>query len=80
MVMLRLFIGFILLIASVTACSGGPWPKGDQEKFMSDCKDEGGEKSYCSCYLENVMEKYPNVSDFEKMDFETAVELSKDCE
>ena len=70
-----------LLIVSliVISCKSGNWPDHEQKKFKEECKAEGGSKSYCSCFLENVMTKYPNVSDFDQMEFETAVELSKDC-
>jgi hypothetical protein len=68
--------GLCLFFAS---CSGGTWPAADQEKFRDECAAEGGSRSYCKCYLDNVMERYPNVSDAEKMDFETAVELANEC-
>jgi hypothetical protein len=69
-------LGLGLIFAS---CSGGPWPSADQEKFRDECGAEGGTGRYCDCYLDKVMERYPNVSDAEKMDFETAVELASEC-
>lgn len=74
-------LGLLLGVFAISVgCSDGAWPETDQEKFKNECKDEGGSKSYCSCFLENVMNKYPNVSDVDKMEFEMAVELAKDCE
>ena len=74
-------LGLLLGVFAISAgCSDGSWPEADQEKFKNECKAEGGSKSYCSCFLENVMNKYPNVSDVDKMEFEIAVELAKDCE
>jgi hypothetical protein len=70
----------IIIFAICVGCSNGSWPEADQEKFRKACKAEGGTSSYCSCFLENVINKYPNVSDADKMEFEMAVELSKDCE
>ena len=64
----------------ITACNGGPWSEVDQNSFIAECKAEGGKTNYCKCYLTNVMEKYPNASDWKQMDFETAVELAKECE
>lgn len=77
-----MFQKFLIVFSSimVTACSGGPWPDSDQNNFIAECKSEGGKTSYCKCYLENVMEKYPNASDWKQMDFETAVELANNCE
>jgi len=75
----KLGASFMIFIC-LMGCSTGPWPEAEQDKFKDECKAEGGSKSYCSCFLENVMHKYPNVSDADKMEFEMAVELSKDCE
>ena len=72
-------IGFFVVLMYVSSCSSGPWSEVEQDKFKDECKAEGGTKSYCSCFLENVMNKYPNVSDADKMEFEMAIELSKDC-
>lgn len=73
-------IGVLFVFSALlVGCSNGTWPEVDQTKFKDECKAEGGTNSYCSCFLENVMTKYPNVSDADQMEFETAVELSKDC-
>lgn len=77
---LEQIIGVIVILICNASCSSGPWPEADQDKFKNECKAEGGTKSYCTCFLENVMNKYPNVSDVDKMEFEMAVELAKDCE
>jgi len=73
-------ISTLLMVSfNVVGCNSGNWPDQEQNKFKEECKAEGGSNSYCSCFLENVMIKYPNVSDFDQMEFEMAVELSKDC-
>ena len=74
------FFIFLCGLSGMSACSSGSWPDADQDKFREECAAEGGSRSYCNCYLEKMMEHFPNVSDAEQLDFETAVELSKDCE
>lgn len=71
---------YIFVLLSVLSCSHSPWSKEDKKAFLTDCITEGGSKSYCECYMENVMQQYPIKEDANTMDFETKIELSKDCE
>lgn len=68
------------LVALLVSCGSGSWPSEKQDEFLDECAAEGGGRSYCRCYLDQVMEKYPNADDAAKMDFETAVELADKCE
>lgn len=68
-------VGFI-----ANACGGNEWSRKDQRKLLDRCEAEGGTSSYCKCYLKNAMEQYPNAEDVETIDFESAVELSIDCQ
>jgi hypothetical protein len=72
----------LLVMTTIVLCScgGQVWTSEEQDQFLTECKEEGGSRSYCSCYLEKVMEKYPSAADSKKMDFETAVELASECE
>ena len=70
-----LFTGLIL-----TSCANSEWSSDDQNKLLDRCQNEGGNRSYCKCYLKNAMEEYPNAEDIDEIDFESAVELSIDCE
>jgi len=73
-------ISFFLLILSFNfSCSNQPWTKEEKKEHISKCREEGGTKQYCECFIEILMEKYPIASDVDKLDFETKVELSKDC-
>ena len=71
---------YILFLGVMCACSNSPWSKADKNQFMDGCMAEGGSKSYCKCYMENVMQQYPIKEDANNMDYETKIELSKDCE
>lgn len=62
------------------SCGGDVWTSDQQDTFLKECNSEGGSGSYCKCYLEKVMEKYPNHADSKKLDFESAVEMAKSCE
>ncbi len=75
---LRIVVFFALVLLS--ACGSGPWPAEKQDEFLDGCAEEGGSSSYCRCYLDQVMERFPNPADAEKIDFETAVELASKCE
>lgn len=63
-----------------TSCSGSSWSQEERDTFLNECDTEGGSDSYCQCYMEKVMEKYPKHEDSKKMDFESAVEMAKSCE
>jgi len=67
------------LLLTLAGCGSGSWSDSRQDEFLDECAEEGGGRSYCSCYLDQVMEKYPNAADADKMDFETAVELADKC-
>jgi hypothetical protein len=69
----------ILFLVFLTACSNSPWTKTEKTEFIDACMNEGGSKSYCKCYMENVMQQYPIKEDANQLDFETKIELSKDC-
>jgi len=64
----------------LTACGGDPWTGAEKDRLVDRCREEGGSRSYCKCYLKNAMESYPNADDVEELDFESAVELSIGCE
>lgn len=74
------FFGLLILTVSLTACGGSEWSRKDQRKLLDRCRAEGGSSSYCKCYLSKAMEQYPNADDVETLDFESAVELSIDCQ
>lgn len=74
------FLSGLIVGIVLPACSSDTWSDEAQDRFISECGEEGGKRSYCTCYLEQVMAKYPNPADAEKMDFETAVELASECE
>lgn len=79
----RIIAGFvicILLSFTLVACNGDTWTSEQQDIFLKECSAEGGSGSYCKCYLEKVMEKYPNHADAKNLDFESAVEMAKSCE
>lgn len=74
------FTAFFMLLITTVSCSGNEWTSDQQETFLKECAAEGGAGSYCKCYLEKVMEKYPNHADSKNLDFESAVEMAKSCE
>lgn len=71
---------YMFVFPFFVACSSGTWSEDERNKFLDECKLEGGSSSYCKCYLEKVMAKYPNHSDAKELDFESAVEMAKSCE
>ncbi len=71
---------YIFVLLSVLSCSHSPWSKQDKKAFITACIAEGGSKLYCECYMENVMQEFPIKEDANTIDFETKIELSKDCE
>lgn len=77
---MRLIILSSVLTYFVQSCSSSAWTSEEKDEFISGCKNEGGNSGYCDCFMEMVMAKFPNYVDSKKMDFETAVELSKSCE
>lgn len=68
-----------LLILLNWRCSDQPWSKEERVEFMRLCRDEGGTKDYCQCYLEVCMEHYPVHQDIQDVTFEEAVELAENC-
>ena len=78
--MKRRILGILLLLFFAVACGTGEWARADQRKLLDRCAAEGGSSSYCNCYLKNAIEQYPNAEDIETLDFESAVELSMDCQ
>jgi hypothetical protein len=63
----------------IVGCQDDNWAKDEKKQFVQSCREEGGSKDYCECFMENVMENYPISSDADNLDFETKIELSKDC-
>ncbi|MBK6527760.1 MAG: hypothetical protein IPG07_20765 [Crocinitomicaceae bacterium] len=74
------FTVFTFLLFAFVSCSGDTWSADQKDTFLAECDAEGGSGSYCKCYLEKVMEKYPNHADSKNLDFESAVEMAKSCE
>jgi hypothetical protein len=74
------FTVMTVLLFGHVSCSGDTWTSDQQDTFLRECDSEGGSGSYCKCYLEKVMEKYPNHADSKNLDFESAVEMAKSCE
>lgn len=70
----------IILAVLLLSCSHNNWTNEEQNKFVHECREEGGTKSYCDCFMENVMDKYHIAEDANNIDFETKIELSKNCE
>lgn len=70
---------FILTLILFVSCSQDNWSKDEQNKFVQACREEGGSKDYCDCFMQNVMENYHIAEDADELDFETKIELSKDC-
>lgn len=65
---------------ALSACSSDPWTQEEKNILLDQCDAEGGKKSYCNCYLEKAMEKYPIYADFESRSFEQGVEIAVECE
>ena len=73
-------IAIVFLAGGFVACEQSPWSEEEKDAFMDECREQVDDKSYCNCYMEQVMAKYPQAEDSEEMSFEEAVELSKDCQ
>lgn len=67
------------LVFGVTSCTTGDWSKEEKDKLVDRCRNEGGSRSYCNCYLNAAIKAYPNPEDMEELSFEEAVELSIQC-
>ena len=70
---------YIAIFLSAVGCEQSPWSEDEKNSFMKDCMEETQEENYCRCYMNNVMEEYPQAEDSEGMSFEEAVEFSKEC-
>ena len=61
------------------------WPEAEQKAFMESCVEsakgnsEVDGKKYCSCMLEKIMNKYPNVEDAVKMTEDEILQMAPDC-
>lgn len=64
----------------MVACNESNWSKAEKDVIYERCRTEGGSRSYCNCYLQNAMEKFDSAEALEDIDFETAYELSLNCE
>lgn len=73
------FLFLIFCAGIMTSCGGDPWTSAEKDRLIDRCREEGGSKTYCKCYLKNAMEAYPDAEEVEELDFESAVELSIDC-
>jgi len=69
----------LVLVISFLSCSNDNWSTDEKNIFLTGCINEGGSKVYCECYLENVMQYSPIAEDANALDYETKIELSKDC-
>jgi len=70
----------LILTVLLLSCSSSNWTNEEQTQFVQACREEGGSKDYCECFMENVMDKYHIAEDANNMDFEIKIELSKNCE
>ncbi len=70
----------VLAVFIVSSCSSEAWNKEEQGTFIDECIEEGGSKSYCTCFMNKTMEEYPIYEDSKEIKFEEAVELSKNCD
>jgi hypothetical protein len=71
---------YISLFTFLVSCSSDNWTNDEQKKFVYSCREEGGSKNYCECYMNNVMLENPIAEDAETMSFENKIELSKNCQ
>lgn len=72
-------LSLIFILFLFVSCSQDNWTKDEQKAFTQICREEGGSKDYCDCFMQNVMQDYPIAEDADEIDFETKIELSKDC-
>lgn len=70
---------YLVLITFFVSCSDKNWSKEERNNFVHGCREEGGSKEYCECYMSNTMEEYPIADDAKSIDFEVKIELSKNC-
>jgi hypothetical protein len=73
-IVFSLFIALFML-----SCSSGEWSSKEKRNLVQQCRDEGGSREYCNCYLDRVLEEFPNPKKFKEIDFESAVNLAKQC-
>ncbi|MFK8038384.1 MAG: hypothetical protein AB8B74_08850 [Crocinitomicaceae bacterium] len=78
---MKYFVIFSVSLLSIcSSCDGGKWSKIDQDEFLRICFKEGGSKDYCHCFLEKMMINSPIADEAEQIDFESKVEIAKDCD
>ena len=77
--MKRLLIIAILCLGALS-CSQDPWTKYEKEEFLDGCEAENGGSFYCKCFMEKMMDKYPNYEDSHNISLEEAVELASECQ
>ena len=70
---LVLTLGLLLL-----SCSNDPWNGNEKSAFLELCL-ENKTSSYCNCFMEKAMSKYPRYEDYEAISFEETVEISEQC-
>ncbi len=73
------FILIFGIFMTLLACDNDNWTSTEKENFILECIDEGGSKAYCNCFLDKMMTYSPIAEEVDRIDFETKVELSKDC-
>lgn len=60
----------VVLSALFAACNSG-WSDEEKKAYLDSCNGAGkGQKEYCDCTLEKVMQESPNPKDVEKVDIE----------
>ncbi len=78
----RFFIGTLTIAGamSFSMCSDDPWTETEKDEFITDCMKDADDRSYCNCYLQEMMDSYPQAEDAKALSFEQAVEISEKCE
>jgi hypothetical protein len=73
------YLIIVFIAVFFVSCSNDRWTKNEKFFFIQSCREEGGSKDYCDCYMKNIMANFPIAEDANDIDFEIKIELSKDC-
>lgn len=76
---MRRTFAVISLLFFLGSCSEDPWTEEEKIHFIKDCMAEADDSNYCNCFMNRVMERYPQSEDAEKISFEETVEIATDC-
>ena len=68
------FLIACFLVFSCFSCNSDPWSNDEKNIFIDECREEGGDKSYCHCYLEKTMEYSPIAEEADRIAFEVKIE------